>query len=222
MWCYAIAITTKSARICVRTCFRRYMAKKGRPKSRADLSPSLLKEVKDRIRRTGSAESVYEQLPRIITKHTYDSWQIEFPEFSEEINVALADYRRSQPDYFINLAKACVEDYLTCHKSPRVTTSRTKRTRYVPNKKKPDELVLDCIDEVETTNEVILRCPPKIIEMIMPAIPRTTIDVLATQMANEGILPQSKAETIMAIADQAQTTIREVLSGGLSDTEEEL
>jgi hypothetical protein len=56
--------------------------------------------------------------------------------------------------------------------------------------------------------------------MIMPQIPRTTIEVLATQMANEGVMPQGKAQTIMAIADKAQTNIREVLSGGLSETEE--
>lgn len=195
------------------------MAKKGVIKQ---VTPALIKEIKDRIRITGEVESIYKNDPRILSKDTYLRLRQECPTLSEEIDDALLAYRRSQPDYFINLAKACVEDYLTCHKSPRTTTSRTKRTRYVPNKKKPDELVLDCIDEVETTNEVILRCPPKIIEMIMPAIPRTTIDVLATQMANEGILPQSKAETIMAIADQAQTTIREVLSGGLCDAEEEL
>lgn len=194
------------------------MAKKGPPK----LTPSLIEEIKDRIRRTGSVESVYFQEPKIVTKATYDRWYKDCPELYSEIDSALGDYRRSQPGYFVHLAKACMEDYLTAHKSPRTTTSRTKRTRYVPNKKKPDELVLDCIEEVETTNEVILRCPPKIIEMVMPAIPRTTIDVLATQMASEGILPQSKAETIMAIADQAQTNIREVLSGGLCETEDEL
>lgn len=195
------------------------MAKKGVIKQ---VTPALIKEIKDRIRITGEVESIYKNDPRILSKDTYLRLRQECPTLSEEIDDALLAYRRSQPDYFINLAKACVEDYLTCHKSPRTTTSRTKKTRYVPNKKKPDELVLDCIDEVETTNEVILRCPPKIIEMIMPAIPRTTIDVLATQMANEGILPQSKAETIMAIADQAQTNIREVLSSGLCDAEEEL
>ncbi len=195
------------------------MAKKGSSKG---ITPPLIEEIKDRIRKTGSVESVYEQMPRILSREKFTQYRQENITLEAEIDDALAYYRRSQPDYFVNLAKACVEDYLTCHKAPRTTTSRTKRTRYVPSKKKPDELVLDCIEEVETTNETILRCPPKIIEMIMPAIPRTTIDVLATQMANEGILPQSKAETIMAIADQAQTNIREVLSGGLCDVEEEL
>lgn len=182
----------------------------------------MVEEIKNRIRETGLVESVYEQMPRILSREKFTQYRQENITLESEIDAALADYRRSQPDYFVNLAKACVEDYLTCHKSPRTTTSRTKKTRYIPNRKKPDELVLDCIEESETVTEVILRCPPKIIEMIMPAIPRTTIDVLATQMANEGILPQSKAETIMAIADQAQTTIREVLSGGLCETEDEL
>lgn len=161
-------------------------------------------------------ESVYEQEPKIVTKVTYDKWYRDHVELYSEIDAALADYRRSQPGYFQSLAKACMEDYLTCHKAPRTTTSRTKRTSYVPKGK---ELVLERIEESETINEVILRCPPKIIEMIMPAIPRTTIDVLATQMATEGILPQKKAEVIMAIAEQAQTNIREVLSG-TSETEE--
>lgn len=195
------------------------MAKKGVIKQ---VTPALIKEIKDRIRRTGEVESIYKENPRILSRETYLRLRQEDATLDEEINAALLDYKRSQPEYFINLAKTCVEDYLTCHKAPRTTTSRTKRTRYVPSKKKPDELVLDCIEESETVTEVILRCPPRIIEMIMPAIPRTTIDVLATQMANEGILPQPKAERIMAIADQAQTNIREVLSYGLSDAEEEL
>jgi hypothetical protein len=192
------------------------MAKSGAPK----FTSSIREEIKDRVRKTGSAESVYEQTPHIISRHTYNSWQIQYPEFAAEIDGALGDYRRSQPNYFVNLAKACIEDYLTCHQRTKTLTSRTKRTRYAPNKK--GDLVFEGMEESETINEISLRCPPKIIEMIMPAIPRTTIDVLATQMANEGILPQPKAERIMAIADQAQTNIREVLSGGLCETEDEL
>jgi hypothetical protein len=195
------------------------MAKKGRPR----LTPSIIEEIKDRIRLTGLVESVYEQEPKIVTKATYSKWYEDHRELSTEVDAALGDYRRSQPGYFIHLARACIEDYLTSHRTPRITTSRTKKTRYVPKydqAQKRSELVLDYVEESETTNEVILRCPPKIIEMIMPQIPRTTIEVLATQMANEGVMPQGKAQTIMAIADKAQTNIREVLSGGLSETEE--
>lgn len=196
------------------------MAKKGVIKQ---VTPALIKEIKDRIRRTGEVESIYKENPRILSRETYLRLRQEDSTLNEEIEAALLDYKRSQPEYFINLSKACVEDYLTCHKNPRTTTSRTKRMRYISKvdpKTGVEELVLDSIEESETVAEVILRCPPKIIEMIMPAIPRTTIDVLATQMANEGILPQKKAEVIMAIADQAQTNIREVLSGGLIETEE--
>jgi hypothetical protein len=188
-------------------------------------TPKIIKEIKDRISVTGSIESIYKQDPIIISKAIYQRWKENEPSFSHEIDAAMLDHKRSQPDYFVNLAKACVEDYLTCHKAPKTTTTTVKRTRYTPkynHKNKKEELVLDCIEETETKHETILRCPPKIIEMIMPAIPRTTIDVLATQMANEGILPQPKAERIMAIADQAQTNIREVLSGGLCETEDEL
>lgn len=191
------------------------MAKKGIPK----LTPSLIEEMKDRIRRTGLVESVYEQEPKIVTKSTYDKWYRDHVELYSEIDDALGDYRRSQPGYFQQLAKACIEEYLTCHKAPKVTTTKVTRTRYRAGKK-PNELVFDFSEEVETKHETILRCPPKIIEMIMPAIPRTTIDVLATQMANEGILPQPKAERIMAIADRAQENIRGVLSGSIESEEE--
>jgi hypothetical protein len=192
------------------------MAKKGIPK----LTPSLIEEMKDRIRRTGSVESVYEQEPKIVTKATYDKWYRDCPELYTEIDAALGDHRRSQPGYFQHLAKACIEDYLTCHKAPKITTTKVTRTRYVAGKR-PNELVFEFSEETETRHENILRCPPKIIEMILPQTPRTTIDVLATQMANEGILPQKRAEVIMAIADRAQENIREVLSGS-SDAEEEL
>lgn len=188
------------------------MAKRGRPKTRPDISPPLLREIKDRIRKTGSVESVYEQEPKIITRHTYNSWQLEFPEFSVEIDGALGDYRRSQPGYLRKLAESVAEEYLRSHDKPKTTTKKVTKIKYKAGKK-PNELVIDFSEETETVTEHIYRCPTKIIEMFAPQTPSTTIDVLATQMANEGILPQKKAEVIMAIADKAQTNIREVLSG---------
>ena len=196
------------------------MAKRGRPKARPDISPPLLREIKDRIRLTGSAESVYEQEPRIITKHTYTSWLLEFPDFSTEIDDALGDYRRSQPSYFRRLAESVAEEYLLSHDKPKITTTKVIKTKYKAGKK-PNELVIDFSEEYETITERIYRCPTKIIEMFAPQAPSTTIEVLATQMANEGIMPQKRAEVIMAIADRAQENIREVLSGS-SDAEEEL
>ena len=192
------------------------MAKRGR----VYLTPQLLKDIKDRVRRTGLVESLYEQKPTLIGRESYNRLRAEEPLFLKALDDAVADYRRAQPDYFVQLAKDCLEDALLSHKRPKITTSKTVKTRYIPNKRNPAELVMEFTEETETTTEVYHRCPPRILEMIMPQVPKTTIDILATQMANEGILPQKKAEAIVAIADQAQTNIRGVLSGGISETEE--
>lgn len=135
----------------------------------------------------------------------------------ELIHEAIADYKRDkaervreQKEDLEKLARACLEDMLTSHTKPKIAKSKTVRSKYIV---RAEKLILDQVEEVETSSEIYFRCPPKILEMILPPTPRTTIDVLATQMVNEGAMPLKKAEVIAAIADRAQSDIREVISG---------
>lgn len=184
------------------------------------LTPEVIKDIRERVARTGLACSVYTEKPSIITRVTYEKLIKESLELEEIIRDALEDYRRSQPGYFKRLAQDCLENYLRSHNTIKSTTSKTVKTRYKPVKKQGIQtLEIEFVEETETIHQHLLRCPPKILEYVIPAIPQTTIDVLAAQMAEQEILPEAKAVEISAIATKAQETIRGVLSGELKKAE---
>lgn len=176
----------------------------------------LLRAALERVAGNGTISSIYKGEIPIVSFNKYRVW-MEDPVISRQIYAAVTEYDRVKKEEINKkkeeieaLARICLEEILLSHSVPKIAKTKTVHTKYIT---KGNSLVVYEVNEMETTSEIYFRCPPKILEMILPPVPRTTIDVMATQMVNEGVMPQKKAEVIAAIADRAQSDIREVISG---------
>ncbi|PSB28692.1 hypothetical protein [Chlorogloea sp. CCALA 695] len=144
------------------------------------------------FRETGSDKAAY--LCANVSADTFYKWKLKYPEFSEALALAAAEFRRFAPESFIQQAKESLRDYLF---DGAVETWSSKEVH-----KDADGNI---IKTVERVSKVVRPTPPWVIDRVLGKnIPLLeAMQVLLT----EGV----------ATSDQAR-----IISTGISRIEDEL
>jgi hypothetical protein len=172
--------------------------------AKSKYNPEIVEIILGAIALTGSDRAGIEAGG--INKDTFYSWIKRYPDFSERVSEARAEYRQSCPETLIRQANRAFADYLFGR------MQRVVYTKEVGVSLKTGEPY-----EKETTQHIPVGVPRWAIERVLGK-PLDIIEAVKT-LAEAGILPKSIVQAVTDEVGNARKGIAGILTGVLPDTE---